>query len=298
MTGLLRRSFYRPGGEGPPWVGQESGRCWRARLASRRMATSSPRSCQASRRSSLVVVQTSPPERRTSAGATLVTTACRCAPERCSSCSSWPSRAGPQGQGPAGSSGSRCRPRARPSGQACARSPTAAAPAGGRPSPAPGRGRLRSGSGSAREPQRGSQGFASARCPWRAGSRGGTPAHHRGSARPRRAAGGRRGCGLLLARGCPRRGLLEPLAANAPQVQVEGPGDHAGLSLLGCCSRDLGQLIQPAQQPVQVSAGVAPVEGGRGLLVAALEAQQPLLECGKIGESRWASRLCVGSPRG
>jgi hypothetical protein len=42
--------------------------------------------------------------------------------------------------------------------------------------------------------------------------------------------------------------------------------------------------VQPAQQPVQVGAGVAPVEGDGGLLVAALEGQQASFDLGQVGE--------------
>jgi hypothetical protein len=43
-------------------------------------------------------------------------------------------------------------------------------------------------------------------------------------------------------------------------------------------------LVQPVEQPVEVSAGVAPVEADRGLLVAALEAKQALPEFAAVGE--------------
>jgi hypothetical protein len=42
--------------------------------------------------------------------------------------------------------------------------------------------------------------------------------------------------------------------------------------------------IQPAQQPIQVGAGVAPVEGDGGLLVAVLEAEQASFDLGQVAE--------------
>jgi hypothetical protein len=40
-------------------------------------------------------------------------------------------------------------------------------------------------------------------------------------------------------------------------------------------------LVQSPEQVVQVGSGAAPVEWHRGLFVAALEAQQPLLDLGR-----------------
>jgi hypothetical protein len=57
-------------------------------------------------------------------------------------------------------------------------------------------------------------------------------------------------------------------------------GPVVGVAGLG----GLGKLVQPAQEPVKVGAGEAPVERHGGLLVAALEAKQPLLDLGQVGE--------------
>jgi hypothetical protein len=43
-------------------------------------------------------------------------------------------------------------------------------------------------------------------------------------------------------------------------------------------------VVQPLEEPVVVGAGVAPVEGDRGLLVAALEAKQVPFELGEVAE--------------
>ena len=53
---------------------------------------------------------------------------------------------------------------------------------------------------------------------------------------------------------------------------------------MSCCFGELLFLIEPPEQVVKVGSGEAPVERDRGLLVAALEAQQPLLDLGQIGE--------------
>jgi hypothetical protein len=42
--------------------------------------------------------------------------------------------------------------------------------------------------------------------------------------------------------------------------------------------------VQALQEPVEVGLGVAPVEGNRGLLVAALEAQEAVFDLGEIDE--------------
>lgn len=39
-----------------------------------------------------------------------------------------------------------------------------------------------------------------------------------------------------------------------------------------------------AEQPVEIGAGVAPVERGRDLLVAGLEGQQSAFDLGEVGE--------------
>jgi hypothetical protein len=50
-------------------------------------------------------------------------------------------------------------------------------------------------------------------------------------------------------------------------------------------------LAEPAQQPIQVGAGEAPIEWDRGLLVAMPETQQPLLEAAEVGEVVGGERL-------
>ena len=54
-----------------------------------------------------------------------------------------------------------------------------------------------------------------------------------------------------------------------------------------CCFGELVFLVESPKQIVQIGSGEAPVERHRGLLVAALEAQQPLLDLGQVGEVVW-----------
>jgi len=49
-------------------------------------------------------------------------------------------------------------------------------------------------------------------------------------------------------------------------------------AVVSCRCRKLLLLFETGEQPVKVGAGEAPAERDRGLLVAALEAQQPLLD--------------------
>jgi regulator of sirC expression with transglutaminase-like and TPR domain len=53
---------------------------------------------------------------------------------------------------------------------------------------------------------------------------------------------------------------------------------------MSCCFGELVVLVESPEQVVQVGSGEAPLERHRGLLVAALEAQQPLLDLGQIVE--------------
>jgi hypothetical protein len=50
-------------------------------------------------------------------------------------------------------------------------------------------------------------------------------------------------------------------------------------------------VVQPSEQLVQVGSGEPPVERDGGLLVATLEAQQPLLDLGEIQEVVGVSTL-------
>ena len=50
-------------------------------------------------------------------------------------------------------------------------------------------------------------------------------------------------------------------------------------------------LVQPAEQLGEVGSGAAPVERGGGLLVAALEAEQAVLDLGQVGEVVGVSTL-------
>src|SRR4030095_12955696 len=53
---------------------------------------------------------------------------------------------------------------------------------------------------------------------------------------------------------------------------------------MSCCFGELLFLIESPEQVLQVSSGEAPVERHRGLLVAALEADQPPLDLNEIQE--------------
>jgi hypothetical protein len=53
-------------------------------------------------------------------------------------------------------------------------------------------------------------------------------------------------------------------------------------------------VIRP--QPVEVRAGAAPAERRRGLLVAVLEAKQPPLDLGQIGEVVGGQDLALHDP--
>src|SRR6266545_5391269 len=53
---------------------------------------------------------------------------------------------------------------------------------------------------------------------------------------------------------------------------------------MSCCFGELLFLVESPEQVVQVGGGEAPVERHRGLLVAVLEAEQPLGHLAKVGE--------------
>ena len=53
---------------------------------------------------------------------------------------------------------------------------------------------------------------------------------------------------------------------------------------MSCCFGELLFLIESPEQVLQVSSGEAPIERHRGLLVAALEADQPPLDLNEIQE--------------
>jgi hypothetical protein len=56
------------------------------------------------------------------------------------------------------------------------------------------------------------------------------------------------------------------------------------LARWSCGFDGLGWFVQATWESVQVGAGEAPVERHGGLLVAALEAKQPLLDLDQVGE--------------
>ena len=53
---------------------------------------------------------------------------------------------------------------------------------------------------------------------------------------------------------------------------------------MSCCFGELLVVIESPEQVIQVGGGEAPLKRHRGLLVAALEAQQPPLDLGQIVE--------------
>jgi hypothetical protein len=57
-------------------------------------------------------------------------------------------------------------------------------------------------------------------------------------------------------------------------------------------------LGKTAEEPVEIGAGVAPVERDRGLLVAGLEGQQSALELGEVGEVVGGQHLALQDREG